>query len=305
MPVVPGTLSQLLTRDYHDVYFDSYDRYEDEYSKVARVMSHDEHQYKEGRMGTFGGMVATHSGGALPMDDPIQGDEKEIEFTIYRLGFTVTQEAYDDDRFGHLKKLPDELGRSAAYTRDLIYFNLFNNATDTDIAGCIDGKPLLDSDHTIADGSQTIDNATTGSFSKTTFEAALEYFEGGMYNERGIPMWIKPKILLIPYQQQWVAKELFLSKLDPTTADNAENVFSKDKTGIKYVIGHHLTSSSAWFLLGDPVGPPSGHDVRFIWREKTYFQSGDDLNTRSAIFGAGFRAAVAAFDYRGVFGSTG
>lgn len=300
-PAMTGGFSQLLTRDYHKVFFDEYMRYEDEWSRVFNVESHNEHQYKEGQLAGFGRMSAVNEGQATPMVAPEQGNEKEVTFTTYRMGFQITEEMYDDDLTGHMKKMPQELGKSAAYTKEVLAWDLFNSGFSSDggITG-VDGKTLFADDHPLIGVSDTLDNqGTAATLSRTALQSALNHFHS-LKNEMGIPIKATPKLLVIPYQLQWVAEELLMSEYKPGTADNDVNAI-KNISGLQYMISHYLTSSTAWFVLA----AKEEHDLRWINRKDTWFRSWDDSDTGNAMFSVGFRVKPTFFDWRGTFGNAG
>ncbi len=291
---VTGGFSQLISKDYEEVFYDSYMRHEDEYSKIAKVDSHDSNYIQKGEITGLGAMQEISEGGATPYESPEQGNSKTVYFTNYALGFAITQNMWDDDLTGHLKDIPRELGKSAAYTKELEYFDMFNNAFNTTYRSGIDGKALCANDHSTIDGSATIDNLTTSSLSQTSLETALDYFDG-LVNEKNIPIKVVPKYLVIPYQLRWVAKEILQSDYKPYSADNEINTL-KD-SGLQVVIGHYLTSSIDWFVLGED------HDLCFITRKPLAFQNMDDFNTGNALFKASMRFTTDFWNYRGVYGA--
>lgn len=299
-PNVTGGFSQALDPSYRKVFFDEYTRIAEEYSKVANISSGDMNFIKEGQMSGFGAMKETGQGEPMFFDRMVQGNEKTVYYKAFTLGFTIPEELYEDDLTGHFKKIPAELGKSAAYTKELEFWDIFNNGFVTTYRTGIDGKALFADDHPTldADGATQDNEGTAAALSQTSLQAALDHFEN-LENERGIPIVKKPKYLIIPPALRWKAKELLLTEAKPYTADNTVNALYDE--GLQYMVCHYLTSDTAWFLVTEP----SEHDLRFVWRKKTAFNSWDDPSSRMAFFGASNRFVTTFFDWRGTYGNLG
>jgi phage major head subunit gpT-like protein len=294
---ITGGFSQLLSKDYKKVFFDEYQRTEEEFSKVAKFENSDMNFIKEGQMAGLGAFIEKSEAGPTTFESPTQGNDKTVYFTTFALAAAVSEEAYDDDQTGHLKKLPAELGKAAAYTRDLEFWDMFNNAFNTTYRSGLDSKALCASDHSLVDSDDTDSNVSTSTLSYTALQSACDTFDG-LVNEKGIPIIMRPKLLIIPPGLKWLAEELLLSEYKPDSADNNINTL-KSIEDLSYMICHYLTSSTSWFLVSDD------HDCRFIWRKKASFRNWDDPNTGNAMFKGSMRFATTFFDWRGVYGSSG
>jgi len=294
---VTGGFAQLLTKDYAKVFFDSYMRYPELFSQVAHVETKTGNSYKEGELAGLGSLQSLNQGQAIPFEVPIQGNEKEITYDKFGLGFQITEEMWDDDLTGHMKKIPAELGKAAAYTRELQFWQMLNSGFDTTYHTGLDSLALFDDSHTLPDGSATIDNqATAAALSATSFKAAVLHFRK-LVNGRNIPIVMDPVLLVIPPELEFMAKELLLSPYKPATADNDINVINR--LGIEYLVVPYMTSTTAWFLFAKE------HDLRFIWRKKVAFTSQDDFNTGNGMFKAVTRFATEFWDPRGSYGNAG
>jgi hypothetical protein len=291
---VTGGFSQLLNKDYTEIFNDSYLRHEEEFSKIAKMETGDSNYIKKGEITGLGALQEVAEGGATPYEAPEQGNDKTVYFTNYALGFQITQNMWDDDLTGNMRDMPRELAKSVRYTEEVEYFDILNNSNNTTYRSGIDGKALCANNHPTIDGSTTIDNKGTASLSQTALEASLDYFDG-LVNEKNIPIKKIPKYLVIPYQLRWVAKEILQSDYKPYTGDNEINTLRD--SGLQVVIGHFLTSSVYWWVLADD------HDLCFLRRKPTEFKSMDDFNTGNALFKATTRFATDFWNYRGVYGS--
>jgi phage major head subunit gpT-like protein len=291
-----GGFANLLTPEFDKIVFDEYERQPEEYSRVANISTSDQHFIKEGDMIGLGALREMHENEAIPFERFEQNNDKTIYFTNFGLGVQVSRNMYEDDLTGHMRKPMSELGKSAAYTRELKFWDLLNSGEDAAARVGLDGEPLFDNAHPLGGDADTLDNLISGSLSKTTLESAIESIYG-LKNERGIPIVYKPSLLVIPYQQKWIARELIESELDPESANNAVNALRGE--GLRFMVSHYLTDSNACYLLA------SEHDLRFIVRREMQFKGTDDYNTDAALFKVTGRFQTTFFDWRGVVKITG
>lgn len=296
MPMTTGGFANLLDKNFRRIYFDDYNRQPEEYKMVAKISSETGHFVQEGDMVGLGAMQEMHENQAIPFERFEQGNEKRVLFTNFGLGVQMSRNMYDDDLTGHMKKSIAELGKSAAYTRDLRFFDVLNSGELAVRVG-LDGQPLFSAAHPVLGvPGDTLTNLVAGSLSKTTLEAAADLLEG-LVNEKGIPIVMKPKKLLVPYQLRWKAKELLQSTLDPESANNTVN--SVQGEGLTYQVCHYLTDPNAAYLVAND------HDLRFMWRKANAFSSMDDFNTDAAVFKGTMRFQTTFFNWRGVVKITG
>ena len=72
----------------------------------------------------------------------IQGGSKRVDPLTYSLGIRTSKELYDDDKYGLVgQKGPMLLARSAAFTKEMIAWNVFNQGF-TSAVTTFDGNPL-------------------------------------------------------------------------------------------------------------------------------------------------------------------
>lgn len=295
--MVSGSISNALSRDISKFFFDEYLRQDKEHDKVAKFHTADGNYEKQGVASGLGGLVDTPEGEPLVWHTYKQGSTKTVYFTPIALGVQVTEVAYDDDRQGIVRQIPSQLAKGAAYTKEVKFWDLFNSGFVTTVRSGIDGLALFSAAHVRIDYATNGANLTTAAaLSESTLTAAIDTFEA-LTNQKGIPIKVKPKLLIIPWQLKWVAKRLLLSELRPGFADNDTNVL-KDE-GIKYMVCHYLTSATAWFLVADD------HDLNFIWRKQLAMKTGDDINTGNALFKLSGRMTCDFWDWVGAFGNQG
>jgi phage major head subunit gpT-like protein len=295
-----GGFSQLISRDFSKVLFDEFIRTPEEYKAIANVETLDGAYLHEGQMTGFGAMQQIGEGQPVPYENWTQGNEKTIYPKDFALAFAVTENLWEDDRKGHVKKAFAELGKAAAYTRDLLFWDLLNSGFVTTTRTGIDGAALFATHTLFGPGGSTYSNvaAVAGGLNVTSLQTALNAFENNV-NENGVPAPLKPKMLIVPYTQRFEAETLIKSEYNPENAMSQVNTVGNK--GLSFMVGHYLTSQDAWFLVGDK----RDHDLRFVIRKPLQLKSTDDFDTRTAKFRAVMRVVPTFVNYRGVYGNAG
>jgi phage major head subunit gpT-like protein len=119
-----------------------YGQYPPEYPEVYRMEKSKRAAEQTTELTGFGQMVVVPEGDQTKYDDPIPGFNKTYQHVQYSLGFKVSRVAMDDDQFGYIKKLAQELGRSAHETQEVVAVNPFNQGFNSSFTGP-DGKTLF------------------------------------------------------------------------------------------------------------------------------------------------------------------
>lgn len=292
--------SSLYDKSYDKIFFDEYKRKPEFFSRIGNVMTHNEHSIKKGSLAPFIRIEEKDQGDVINYIRPEEAFNKELTFRVFASGFQVTEEMREDDEHGIMgARMSAELGKALAYTREVEFADLFNDAFSAsgDRTGW-DDLTLCNDSHTVTATGGTIDNQSTSALSLTTLEAAIQHFRD-LTNDAGHPIMLVPKVLLIPSALEWQAKELLLSPLKPYTTDNEINPIEDE--GISYLVYPYLTSSTAWYLLA----APGDHDLNFIWRASPYFKESEDFDSGNKKHKVRARFQVGFFDWRGVYGSSG
>ncbi len=296
---VTGKFSDLQDRSFHKIFFDEYERTPYKFDSLFNVVNHNEGDYKEANMAGLKTMLEITESQSVPFEIPIEGNDKTVTFPEYALGFQISRKMEEDDLYGHLKKLPSELGKAGQYSNEALAADVLNSGSSTDRTGW-DSKALFASDHPLLDSeeSDVANYATTASgLSYTSMQAGVEAIKKSQ-NERGIPITAQADLLIIPPDLEWVAKEILLSEYRPDNANMAMNPAKQE--GIRYMVWNYLTSTTAWFLVDSKL-----HDLRFFWRRPMTFDSGRDLNTGNKIYTSTKRTTATFFDWRGTWYNAG
>lgn len=293
-----GAFSQLISRDYKKIFFDEFAKQPEEYRAVANVTSMDGAYSKEGQIIGLNSLQKIGEGQPVPYDQFTQGNEKTFYPEDFGLAFAITENMYDDDQSGHMKKAFAELGKAAALTRELLFWDLLNSGFVTTKRVGIDAAALFAS-HTLVGGGSYSNYASSGTaLSTTSLQTAYNVFEK-MVNERGNPRPAKPRLLVVPPELRFEAETLLKSEYNPENANKAVNTVGNK--GVEFMVGHFFTSTTAWYLLSDK----QMHDLRFINRKQLQLKQWDEPAKRIAVFQASMRATADFSNWFGTYGNAG
>lgn len=247
----------------------------------------------------FGLIPTKDEGSAVSYDDLYQGFDKRYTFDTYSMAYRITQEMWEDDRYGVMKKMPDALGRSMRATIETDAANMFNNGfatTGTDATGP-DGLELFSTVHLLSGGGTQKNELTTAAdLSETTLEQAfIDIWD--TTDDRGIMLNLEPSKLLIPNELAWDAEKLLKTKTGYGVAHGDINPASN--TGLTPVVWHYLTDTDAWFIIC------TEHEANWFWRVSPDHYQGNDFDTDDAKFKVRARWKRGWSAPWGLFGSPG
>ena len=293
--------SNLLAPGLHDIFFNQYNQWPDEYSQIFNVTSSNRAYEEDAEVAGLGKLVSKGEGVSVTYDDPMQSTNKQrYTHAAFGLGFRVTEELYADDLYGIIKKMPSSLARSAKQTTEVEAWSVLNNAFNAAKTG-LDGVALCSTTHPnikLVGGPYSNRLATDADLSVTSLQAAIEQMENTT-DDRDMNIMLKPKRLIITPSNKWMARELLNSEKKPHTADNEINALMDED--LQYFVGHYLTDSDAWFLVTDKAD----HHLNFFWRKRVGFDNSDDFDSGDAKFKATMRFSVGFSGWRGIIGTPG
>ena len=84
----------------------------------------------------------------------------------------------------------------------------------------------------------------------------------------------------------------------PTKPYSADSTINSIRGQYSSKVWHYLTAPLTWFVIS------ADHDIRFMWRDKPEFSSGDDFDTGDSKHKVWFRVMESRYgDWRGIYGS--
>lgn len=301
MATTTQNFSHLLAPGLRKVFFNKFKTWEEEYSKIATVLT-SKRNYEEELITTgLGRFERKTQGASIIYDNPIQGDKQTYTHVSYGLGFRVTREMWQDDLYGIMKKVSSEMAMSAQQTVEVEFAGLLDDAFSGSTYTGPDSKALCATDHPLlVGGTYANEPATQVDFGIGALRSASERMEKTV-SERGHPIQVgRGKLIVVTPTFQWIAEEIIKTvEGKPYTAENTVNAFNP--MGLSYTVNHFMGDDDMWFLLA----PKEKHDIKFFWRQRPVFENSDDFDTKDAKFSGFMRFSFGWTDWRGVDGSSG
>ena len=240
--------ASLLEEGLNTVFGLDYKRHPEEWRGCFEVSS-SKKAYEEDQLVTGFGQAAVKAEGAgVTYDEAQEGWKSRYTHETIALAFAITQEAIEDNLYMTMgSKYSKALSRAMQETKEIKGADIFNRAYDGNYAGG-DGQALLSMAHPLTGGG-TYSNmlATASDFSESALEDMLIQIRKAV-DDRGIPLAMKAKGLLIPPDLEYVAHRILRTKLRPGTADNDANAI-KDKGifGSDPKVITRFASANDWF----------------------------------------------------------
>lgn len=201
----------------------AYDNHSKKYTEIFEIKT-SKKAYEEQvlRVG-LGEAVDKAEGQMIVFDQGAEGWVSRVSFHTIALGFAITEEAIDDNLYADLGELyAGELAKSLNHTVEVRAANIVNNAHDSNYVGG-DGVPLASTAHPLWGGGFFSNKlATSSDLSEEALEDAMIAIDG-FVDDRGKPIVIKGKKLLIHRSNTFVAHRIMNSNGRVGTANNDPN----------------------------------------------------------------------------------
>lgn len=292
-----NTFGDLLEPGFRQIFDDVYKEIPQIFPSLLHVNSSTKQDEKDSAISGFGLLALTTEGGVVDYEDPVQMYDKRYVHLKYTKGFKVSEELYEDDQYGVIKKKPAALARAARRTTESSAAGIFNNAFSTSYLGG-DAKPLASVSHPRSDGGTAQSNASsTGlTLTETNLETGRLAMRGHL-DDKGMKIESMADTLVVPPALEKQAHTIVDSNLRSDSADNDINFY---KGKLKIVVWDWLTSTTAWFLLDSRM-----HELNWFWRIRPEFKQDTAFDTGMALYKTRTRFSNGFSDYRGVWGSKG
>ena len=298
--ITTGTHPKLLWPGLQAIWGNMYKDQAAEHANVFDMVESDKAYEEDQELAGFGLAPVKSEGGSISYDTTVNGYLKRYTNVTYGLGFIVTQEAVEDNQYkAQAEARVKALRRSMRHTKETVFANVLNRATDSAYAGG-DGKELLATDHPTSNGTQSNELSVAADLS----EAALEDMFIQIMNAtdtRGLRIALKPRKLIVPPNLAFEAERIVKSNLQNDSANNAINaVKSMGMLPEGVMIWSFLTDTDQWFVKTDASNGLKGLNRRALSLEKDGdFETGNFKHKATERYAAGWT------DWRGIFGSPG
>lgn len=294
MSTTRGAFAQLIAPGLMDVAFEWLKEHPEEYSQFMEVETSDSAYDEDQIIAGLGLARLKPEGEQISYDDPIQGGTKRYLHDMYALGWQITREMIEDEKYGIMRKMPAELMKSCRQTWEQLGANALSLATSTVVTA--DGATFLNIAHPLLGGGSYSNRLSPDAdISVTALQDALLLYEN-MVNERGLKMRLSPDKLWIPPELQFTTAQILQSAFYPGTGNNDINPV---QGRLEPAVLHFLTNTRNWF-----VSSSEANMLKFKWRSRPVMDSVDDFETKGTKHSITFRASVGATDWRGWVGST-
>jgi len=293
----------LLEPKLSNIWFEAYPIVPVEYTAFVNVRETQKATVTDFKMTDFGSMRLKGEGENIAYDDAIFGQTIAYQPVRWGLGYKVTDEMLKQELYGQVDKLERSLVKSAVDLQENTAALVFNNGfgtTNADgfVSTGFDSLALFSTAHTRLDGGAVQRNrpSTDVDLGVTALQNALIDIDN-LVDDRGRPIFAKPKLVVVNPEDRFTAKELLQSEYKPGTANNEINALRDE--GLSFMVSHYITDSDAWFVVTDQ------HDANFIWEERLRAGMQEDFDSdvikRKVVQGF----AVGHGEWRGIWGTSG
>jgi hypothetical protein len=277
-----------------------YKRYAEEHKEIYETETSERSFEEEVKLSGFAAAPVKNEGAAIAYDNGQEAWTARYTHETIAYGFSITEEAMEDNLYDSLSaRYTKALARSMAYTKQVKAAYPLNNGFTSYNSG--DGVTLFSTAHPLVSGGYNSNRPSTASdLNETSLEAAVIQI-AAWTDERGLLIAARPRKLIIPPANMFIATRLLETELRTGTADNDINAIkSNGSIPEGYTVNHFLTDPNAWFLTTDV---PNG--MKHFVRSPLATSMDGDFDTGNARYKARERYSFGVSDPLGIFGSPG
>jgi len=300
MAIISANMEKLFDARIGKAFFDYLKMYGDEYKAWCDVLSSSK-QYERDAM--FG---------EVPMPDEVGEYENTPEtsfpqgpqrtWTHKKYGFTViaSEECIEDELFPVVVKTAGAMGKAMAHRLNTQGAYDLNMAFTENTVGASDtaDETLCATSHaSFGDGAAQSNNPSPDiTLDVDSLWAGINNFSG-LNDREGNPIMQIPQTLIIHPNNERVAIEVLESAQAPYLTTNELNAVRKK--GLKYEVGHYLTSTTAWFIITNEK------PIRYYMRRKPTVKAESTIRNDSRSWTMTARLSHGPFDWYGIYGTDG
>lgn len=248
----------------------------------------------------FGLAPVKTEGGAISYDTHSQGPTTRFTHVVYGLGYIVTREEREDNKYEKLSKSRSAaLAFSMAQSKEIVHANIVNRAFDSNFVGG-DGVELVSTAHPTVSGLQSNELSPAADLSEAALETMLIQI-GNAKNARGLRIALKGEKLIVPIELQFEAERILNSVLRSGTANNDTNAIRSMGLLPQGCFGwNYLTTGDDFFIK---TNCPDG--LVSFQKRAVEFVKDNDFDTENAKAKSTERYIPGWADWRSMFGSPG
>lgn len=301
-PITTGNFPKALLPGVKDWFGAEYKQLPSFWDKIFTVVDSDSNYEEYVETTGLGLATIKPEGASITYDSHTQGPVTRITNNVYALGFIITEEAIDDNKYMKLAKIRSRmLARAMRQTKEIVHANVLNRAFNSSYVGG-DGKELIATDHPSLAGTWSNELTVAADLS----EASLEDLATQMSlatDGRGHHYAIGPQTLVVHPANQFEAYRILKSVGRVGSSDNDINAIKAMglfSGGV--IVNPFLTDPDAWFVISDLSGDNGLISQK---RKEMRVRDDNDFDTSNAKFKADERYGVGWGDARIIWGSAG
>ena len=278
-----------------------YSRYDEEHKEIYDTEKSERSFEEETKLAGFSAAPVKNEGSAIAYDNAQEAFTARYNHETIALGFSITEEAIEDNLYDSLSaRYTKALARAMSYTKQVKAASVINNGFSGSYVGG-DGVALFSTAHPLVNGGTNSNRpSTSADLNETSLEAAVIQI-AAWTDERGLLIAAKPRKLIIPPAQQFVATRLLETNLRVGTTDNDINALKNNGSIPEgYAINHFFTDANGWYLTTDV---PNG--LKHFERMPLENKMDGDFDTGNVRYKARERYSFGWSDPLGIFGSPG
>lgn len=298
MTITRAQFQNLLEPKLRNVWNDGFRAWELLYPRWMNIGSSKKAQETDYQMTGLGSSAAIAEGEDVTYGDPISGSTKVYTHATNGLGYKITPEMVRHELYGQMTKMERSLMRALIDKQETDATSVLNNAFSTSYTGFTSGEALCSTSHARLDSGTAQANkpSTDVDLGITALQNAIIQFRSWK-DDRGRPIRVTPKFLVIHMNDIMTARELLGTTLKPGTANNDINAIREE--GLAFVDTPYLTDTDSWFMVGDE------HDLNFIWDLRPTMSMDEEFDS-DVIKRKGKQAYSYGFgSWVGIYGSSG
>jgi len=278
-----------------------YKRYGEEHKEIYETETSERSFEEEVKLSGFSAAPVKNEGQAIAYDNAQEAWSTRYNHQTIALGFSITEEAVEDNLYDSLSaRYTKALARAMSYTKQVKAASVINSGFSSSYPGG-DGVSLFNTSHPLVSGGVNSNTpATQADLNETSLESAVIQI-AQWTDERGLLIAAKPRKLVVPTANMFVATRLLETELRVGTADNDINAIKNNGSIPEgYTVNHFLTDPDAWFIVTDV---PNG--MKHFERTPLATSMDGDFDTGNVRYKARERYSFGWSDPLGMFGSQG
>jgi hypothetical protein len=224
-----------------------------------------------------------------------QGYTVRINQYAYSINMPVSREALKFKQYRDAINGAESVNESLHNSVEVLAADVFGNSFSTTVNLLPDGKPISATGHKLPRGGTFDTVITAASVGQTALESMF-ILAAKMPGGHGIPVGVKLKKILVPWEQYFETKRVLMSGQQYDTSNNAINPL-KDE-GLQIVTNRYLPSTTNWWGITD-----AKLGLLLIWTEKpNMVEVGMDLN-RATVYSGNMMLGISCVNPRKLLGS--